>query len=141
VTLVKLSIAAAIALLAVACGSRSSPSANKEVVVFWRAVGSWSGRGNLQTESFTSDSGSLRVRWETSNVAPDGEGTFRLTARSAISGRPLKVTVDARGAGRGTSYVDEDPHVFYMTVESANLDWSFRVEEAFAGTPPAAPSR
>ena len=93
------------------------------------------------TESFRSDSQSLNVRWETSNVAPHGVGTFRLTARSAISGRPLKVAVDEQGAGRGTSYVDEDPHVFYMAVESANLDWSFTVEEAFAGTATAPPSR
>jgi len=128
--------AAAVALFAAACGSPSS-SASKEVVV-WRAVGSWSGRGNLQTESFTSDSGSLRVRWETAGEASHGAGTFRLTARSAISGRSLKVAVEQQGPGRGTSYVNDDPHVFYMTVESANLDWSFTVDDAVAGAAPAA---
>jgi hypothetical protein len=135
-----LTIVATMALFAAACGSPSIPAAKKDVV-FWRPIGSWSGRGNVLTESFTSDSGSLRVRWTTSNVAPPGAGTFRLTARSAISGRPLKVAVDEQGAGGGTSYVDEDPHVFYMAVESANLDWSFTVEEAFAGTATAPSSK
>jgi hypothetical protein len=126
-------------LLTITCGPRSSPADKKEGV-FWRRLGSWSGHGNAQTDSFTSDSGSLRVRWEArpgipgNNAAPAGPGTFRVTAQSAISGRPLKVAVDQRGAGRGTSYVDADPHVFYMVVESANLDWSLTVEEAFEGT-------
>lgn len=129
----------AVAVLAIACGPRSRPVDTKEGV-FWRPLGSWSGHGNLQTESFTSDSGSLRVRWEThpgnpgNNAAPQGIGAFRVTAQSAISGRPLKVAVEQRGVGRGTSFVDADPHVFYMVVESANLDWSFTVEEAFSGT-------
>ena len=127
-------------LLTTACSRQSSPAAEKPEV-FWRPLGSWSGRGNTQTPSFTSDSGSLRVRWRTRNDAtggpggPDGTETFRLTAQSAISGRPIAVAVDARGAGSGVAYVNDDPHVFYMLVESANLDWSFSVEEAFAGTP------
>ena len=126
-------VVAATALFAITCGSQSRP-ADKNEGVFWRPLGSWSGHGNLQTESFTSDSGSLRVRWETHKQAPQGAEAFRVTAHSAISGRPLKVAVEQRGVGRGTSFVDADPHVFYMVVESANLDWSFTVEEAFAGT-------
>jgi ABC-type glycerol-3-phosphate transport system substrate-binding protein len=130
-------VAVAVLLFAAACGRQSSP-ADAKPEVFWRPLGSWSGHGNTQTPSFTSDSGSLRVRWQTRDVppgAPDGAGTFRLTAQSAISGRPIAVAVDARGAGQGMAYVNDDPHVFYMLVESANLDWSFSVDEAFTGTP------
>ena len=128
----KVVVITALASLASACGSPSTPAA-KEVVV-WRTVGSWSGHGNAQTESFRSDTGALRVRWETSNEAPADTGAFRLTAHSAISGRPLQLAVDRLGVGRGTSYVDEDPRVFYVVVESANLDWSFTIEEAVVGT-------
>src|SRR5437870_5646102 len=85
---------AAMAVLCAAACRGSEPKAAAAEVVAWRTIGSWSGRGNLQTESFTSDSGSLRVRWETRNESTRGAGTFRVTARSAISGRPLEVPVD-----------------------------------------------
>ena len=106
-------------------------------VVAWRAVGSWSGLGNKQTESFTSESGALRVRWTTTTAAtpsPGRAGAFRVTAHSAISGRLLEQVVDHVGAGRGVGYVNQDPHVFYLMVESDHLDWTLSVEEAFAGT-------
>ena len=129
---IKVIVIAALASVASACGSQSPPAARQ--VIVWQAVGSWSGHGNSQSESFTSDTGALRVRWETSNETPAQAGAFRLTAHSAISGRPLQLAVDHRGVGRGTSYINEDPRVFYIVVESANLDWSFTVEEAVAGT-------
>jgi len=122
----------ALATVVSGCGSQSTPAA-REVIV-WQTVGSWSGHGNVQSESFTSDTGSLRMRWETSNESPAHAGAFRLTAHSAISGRPLQLAVDHRGVGGGTSYISEDPRVFYVVVESANLDWSFTVEEAVVGT-------
>jgi hypothetical protein len=100
--------------------------------VVWRPLGSWSGRGSLQTESFTSDTGALRVRWEAS--LPSGAGApppvFRLNAHSAISGRLLQPVVEQAGAGSGVGYVQQDPHVFYMVVESNQLNWRFTVEEA-----------
>jgi hypothetical protein len=97
----------------------------------WRSLGSWSGRGSRQTESFTSDTGTLRIRWSTT-AAPGATsaGTFRLNAHSAISGRLLQPVVDENGPGSGTGYVQQDPHVFYMVVESAQLNWTFTVEEA-----------
>jgi hypothetical protein len=105
-------------------------AATREVVV-WRSLGSWSGRGNTQTESFTSDTGSLRVRWQTSREARPGDGTFRLTLHSAISGRPLVQAVDHRGVGAETAYVSEDPRVFYVVVDSARIEWSFTIDEGF----------
>ena len=102
--------------------------------MIWRAVGTWSGSGNRQTESFTSDTGALRVRWETKAARGARDpGTFRLTAHSAVSGRVLQQVVEERGAGSGVDYVSQDPHVFYMSVESAGVDWKFSVEEGIAG--------
>jgi hypothetical protein len=112
------------------CKAPSNPAPNSKTIVQWRTLGSWSGRGNAQTESFTMDSGAMRVVWETRNETVPGAGAFRLTVHSAISGRPLLVAVDHRGPGRDTSYLQEDPRVFYGVVESTSLEWSFKVEEA-----------
>jgi hypothetical protein len=120
-----------LALGAYACRARAEhPPAPADQKVAWRAVGSWSGHGNRQTESFNSESGALRIRWETTHEAAGGGGAFRLTAHSAISGRVLQEVVDQRGAGRGVGYVQQDPHVVYLVVESDQLDWAFTVEEA-----------
>jgi hypothetical protein len=117
-----------------ACGPRADPKPQGTARgVVWRPLGSWSGRGSLQTESFTSESGALRVRWETKRPeadAPLGTGVFHLNAHSAISGRLLQQVVEQAGPGSGIGYVQQDPHVFYVVVESNQLNWTFTVEEA-----------
>lgn len=120
-------------LLAAGC-SAPPPKAVQEEVVAWKNLGEWSGRGNAQTESFVGLTGALRMRWRTKNESPKATGTFRLILQSAISGRDLHETVDATGPGEGTAYVAEDPRAFQITVQSADLDWSFTVEEAVFGT-------
>jgi hypothetical protein len=120
-----------------ACGPAADrPPPAPQRVVAWRAVGSWSGHGNKQTESFTSESGALRVRWTTTadTPSPGTAAAFRVTAHSAISGRLLESVVDQAGAGSGVGYVNQDPHVFYLMVESDHLDWTLSVEEAVAAT-------
>jgi hypothetical protein len=124
-------------LLTATCGGQARPAAETpKQVVAWKSVGSWSGRGNQQTESFTSGSGALRIRWTTTlaNQPPDAAAAFRVTAHSAISGRLLEQAVDHHGAGSGVAYVNQDPHVFYLVVESDHVDWTVAVEEAIAGT-------
>lgn len=108
---------------------QKSTEKHREPEVAWRRLGSWSGTGNMQTESFESD-GSLRVQWKTANETAPGSGTFRLAFHSSISGRELQEAVDRQGVGADTAYVQQDPHVFFAKVESANLDWSFTVDEA-----------
>ena len=134
----RLFVILAVALTAGACrrpaGDQVRPASQQ--VVAWRAVGTWSGRGNKQTESFTSESGGLRVRWTATprGQPPVAAGMFRVSAHSAISGRLLEQVVDHPGAGSGIGYVNQDPHVFYLMVESDQLDWTVSVEEAIAGT-------
>jgi hypothetical protein len=130
-----LTVVAWVTVLAVAgCRGAAPKPAPVPSQIIWRSVGSWSGRGDSQTDSFTSDSGALRIRWQTTAGPPKTvAGSFRLTARSAISGRELEQAVDQRGPGNGTAYVSQDPHVFYMSVESSGLDWTFSVEEGIAG--------
>ena len=114
----------AVALLLASCGG-DVPSPRTPTVV-WRKLGSWSGRGSMQTEPFISNTGSLRLLWETHNEAAPGTGTFRVTVHSDVSGRPLVLAVDTRGVGRDTTFVNEDPRSFFLAVESANLDWTRR---------------
>jgi hypothetical protein len=127
--------ALAIVVAAAAPGCRREPvaAANSEPKMIWRTLGAWSGHGNRQTESFTSDSGALRVKWETMSTGTSAAaGAFRLTAHSAISGRVLQQVIEAQGTASGVDYVSQDPHVFYMSVESAGIDWKFSVEEGIA---------
>src|SRR4051812_25753096 len=115
-------LSALVAVAAAGCRARADqPPKPAAQSVAWHQLGTWSGRGNLQTESFTSETGALRVRWETTpqagDAAPAATGAFRLTAHSAISGRPLQEVVDHTGVGTGVGYVQQDPHVFYVVVD------------------------
>jgi len=125
-------LVAAGVLFAAGCGVESKPAT--EDTFIWQQLGSWTGRGSQQTESFIGETGSLRVLWETRNETAPGRGTFQVTVHSAISGRPLAVAGESRGVGHGISYINEDPRVFYLVVESANLEWSVTVEEGLAVT-------
>jgi hypothetical protein len=124
----KVTLLALLLTSAIACHAPTEKKREPEVA--WHRLGSWSGGGNVQTESFESGSGSLRVEWKTSNETVPGKGTFRLAFHSSISGRELQLAVDRTGAGSGTAYVQQDPHVFFAKVESANIEWSFTVDEA-----------
>ena len=109
---------------------KPSPKATpKRDQIAWHRLGAWTGVGSLQTESFESGSGSLRVEWKASATSPK-TGTFRLAFHSSISGRELQLAVDRQGPGAGTAFIQQDPHVFFAKVESADIEWSFTVDEA-----------
>ena len=118
-------------LCAAACRRQAAPPA-REVAV-WREVGSWSGRGNLQSSNFTSDTGGFRVRWETRNETGPGAGTLKVIFRSGDSGRPIIEAVDARGVGRDEVEVADNVRWYYLTIESANVDWTVAVDERLRG--------
>jgi hypothetical protein len=120
------------ALLLSACGPDPKPNA-RAVLVGWRPIQSWSGHGDMQTESFNIESGQWRIKWATSNENPPGLGSFRVTVHSAVSGRPLVVAVEHRGTGRGIAYVNEDPRLYHLVVESKGVDWSVAVEDSSVG--------
>jgi len=110
------------------------PPKPAERTIIWDHAGSWSGRGNLETNSFPASSGYLRFTWETSNETKPGEGRFKLILGSSISGRLIQVVVDSQGASRDVAYVSEEPRTFYLKVESANEDWKVTVDEGFSAT-------
>ena len=50
--------------------------------------------------------------------------------RSGDSGREIIEAIDARGEGGGTEEVAADrPRWFYITIESANVDWKVSIDE------------
>lgn len=114
--------------------SQPPPSKPPEPTIIWERAGTWSGRGDIETNSFPSSSGYLRFTWETSNETKPGEGRFKLLLGSSISGRVIMTVVDHKGAGRDVAYVSEEARTFYIKVESANVDWKVTVDEGFAAT-------
>jgi hypothetical protein len=78
------------------------------------------------------DSGRFRVNWRTQAERLPGTGTFTLTVRSSVSGRPLQVLADHQGIGSGSAEFEEDRRSFDFTVDSANVAWSLTVEELIA---------
>jgi hypothetical protein len=126
-----LGLLAAIAIAG--CRERPQP-APKEIVV-WRQVGSWSGRGDRQTESFTSDTGGFRVRWATTNETTPGAGRLKVIFRSGDSGREIIEAVDVRGVDSDEEVVAaERPRWYYLTIDSANVDWIVSVDERIDAT-------
>jgi hypothetical protein len=122
-------------VLGVLCvsGCRDQQKPAQEVVV-WHQVGSWSGRGNTQTETFTSDTGGFRVRWATTNEAAAGAGTLKVIIRSADSGREIVEAVDAHGVDSDAAIVAaERPRWYYLTIDSANVDWTVSIDERIEG--------
>jgi hypothetical protein len=106
----------------------AAPAAEGEVLA-WRVIGTWSGRGNAQLETFPIERQTWRVRWETKNESPAGTGTFYLTANSGDSGRIMAEVVDATGNDHDVAYVSDVPHRYYLVVTSSNVDWTVSAEE------------
>ena len=122
----------ALAVVAALAGCRDappSPSSAAAVETVWRPLGTWSGRGNRQTDSFDVATGALRLRWEARGAAA---GRLRVSLHSAISGRPLQTVLDVRGGGGADVYFEDEPRVSYLVIESDQVDWRVTVEEAAA---------
>jgi hypothetical protein len=130
---------------AAGCRSQANTSAQAHAagsaarMIGWRKLGDWSGTGSLQTPSFETATGQLRVRWRAAPAAGTPSSglrrPFRVSANSAISGRTLEVAVDSPAPGSGTAAVSIEPHEMYLVIEAPNLEWSVSVEEAVSGTP------
>jgi len=116
-------------VVAFALGCAQKPTEAQPIVSVTRPVGSWQGRGTATVGDIPSETGRFRITWETSNESPAGAGRFKLTLRSAISGRTIGIVADHKGTGTGTAEYDEGPRTYDFLVESANVDWKFRVEE------------
>ncbi len=77
------------------------PSQPQPIVAVTRTVGSWEGHGTRTVGDVPSETGRIRIHWQTTNESPAGAGTFKLTLRSAISGRTIGIVADVTGTKRG----------------------------------------
>jgi hypothetical protein len=102
-------------------------------MIGWRPVTTFSGHGDVQTDSFNIESGQWRIKWKTAKEQPPGQGAFKVIVESAISGRTLMVAVDRRGVGHDVAVVTEDPRLYQLVVESQAVDWSMSIEESVVG--------
>ena len=110
-------------------GCSSKPAEPQPIVAVTRQVGSWSGHGSTTVGDVNSETGRLRISWQTTHEEPAGTGRFKLTLRSGVSGRTIAVVADHKGVGSGTLETDEGPRTNEFLIDSSNVDWSFRVEE------------
>lgn len=115
---------------AVACGTPPEPPRDTRTPVS-RELGSWTGRGDT-TLGFVSESGSFLITWKAQNQENARPAAFRLTLRSGISGRPMRVIADHQGAGGGSVEFGDDPRLYEFLVESTGVEWSISVQETFA---------
>jgi outer membrane biogenesis lipoprotein LolB len=121
----------ATAFLTACAGAPEKSAAPAKAAVPPRRLGSWTGSGNT-TLGFTSESGSFRVDWRTRDLDAQRPGTFELTLRSGISGRPLQVIADHEGSGWGAVDFGDDPRLYEFLVESNGVEWSIAVHETYA---------
>ena len=122
------------ALLFAACDAPPPPLPDTPSrVVGWKHLASWSGRGSLQTETFTSDNGSFRIQWATTNESPKGAGTLKVAFRSGDSGRVIMDALDQKGEGSGSEEVGDMVRWYYLSIDSANVDWKVSVDEPIMG--------
>jgi len=129
-----------VAILAALISCSPKPTTPQDIVAVTREVGAWQGRDNATVGDIPSETGRFRIHWETTNESPAGAGTFKLIMRSAISGRTLQLVVDHKGVGAGIADYDEGPRTYDFLVESAHLDWKFRVDETTGAYVPGASS-
>jgi len=122
-------------------GCSPPPTEPQPIVAVTRTVGSWQGRGTRTVGDVPSETGRFRIHWQTSNESPAGAGTFKLTLRSAISGRTIGIVANTTGTSAGTTVFDEGPRTYDFLVESSNVDWTFRVEETLGEFANGSPGR
>jgi hypothetical protein len=117
-------------MAAIACGAAPEPVRETAAPVS-RELGAWTGTGST-TLGFVSESGSFRITWKARNQDNARPGAFQLTLRSGISGRPMKVIADHKGAGGGSVEFGDDPRMYEFLVESSGIEWEVSVQETFA---------
>lgn len=120
-----------LALMAAACTSGAEQRQDSRATT-WRPVATWSGTGDTTLETFPIGAGRLRIYWETRNETPAGAGRLHVRLHSADSGRVLEDVIDMKGVGADSRVIVDDHQRFYLSVESANVDWTVRVEEGLA---------
>lgn len=113
------------------------PPVNPEEVVGYRALGTWTGDASIFTETITSDSAAFRVHWQATpkSATTPSSGSLSVIFRSGDSGNPIINAVNTDKPGEGVvSVAAERPRWYYLDIQSADVNWTVRVEEPIYGT-------
>jgi tetratricopeptide (TPR) repeat protein len=103
------------------------PPEERQPATGWAVVKSWSGGGTKETELFSVSGGEWRIAWECRSVASPGSGIFQIEVKNG-AGRLVSVAANQQGAGADVSYVHAPAGEYYLTINSANVNWRVRVE-------------
>lgn len=115
-------------LVSTSCNELNPPKPQPHHIV-WKPLETWSGHGNQQTSNFDMSIYRWRVHWKTAQDTAPGKSHFAVTVNSAVSGRDLSHIVDHDGPGEGFADVSDDPRLYYLVINSNDLDWTVTVEE------------
>ena len=126
--------ALALATSGVACrrGATDPPPPAAPADLEWRLVGSWSGTGPRQTESFEVSQFAMRLRWQVVRETTPGQGHFVVTLHSAVSGRPLQTLVDTSRVESGEVLVADDLRPAHFVVDAAHVEWRMVLDQPYA---------
>ena len=115
-----------------ACDGDAPPAPAPPVALEWREVGSWSGTGHRQTESFEVSQFAMRLRWRVVRETTPGQGHLTVTLHSAVSGRPLQTLVDATGVASGEALVADDLRPAHFVIEGEHVEWQMTLDQPYA---------
>jgi hypothetical protein len=110
-------------------GAESSPPPAARATT-WHRVATWDGSGIKQTETFETKTREWRVTWATTNEVMAGAGIFQVMVHDAETQALVTLAANKQGVGKDTSTVRTSPGRYYLTINSANLDWTVTVDEA-----------
>ena len=115
-----------------ACRGDAPPAPAPPVALEWREVGSWSGTGHRQTESFEVSQFAMRLRWQVVRTTAPGPAHFEVTLHSAVSGRPLQTLVDTSRVESGEVLVADDLRPAHFVVDAEHVEWRMTLEQPYA---------
>ena len=92
----------------------------------WREVKSWSGTGIKTTETFQITGKEWRINWTAKNEQVAGVLQIFVYDKN---NNLVALAANQQGEGSDVSYVREKPGSYYLTINSANVKWTVKVEE------------
>ncbi len=95
----------------------------------WQTIADWFGSGIKQTESFSTGSRQWRIYWRTKNASSRRAGVLQIFVHRTDTDAVVATAANVQGAGSDVSYVRAPIGRFYLSINSANVNWLVRVED------------
>ena len=103
-------------------------------------VQTFTGNGIKDTQPFTVTSETWRLRYDFESTTDDQQSsTFEMTVFKPGNTIPESIITLER-PGSDTSYVNAGAGTYYLSIGTANANWTVNVEECDASAPPGTPS-